>query len=146
VVAPDVLPLPKPLEDLGYTPEFQGNTFVDTVTKISAGSLVDASFPRRTGFVLCIDGNFSKGGGKTITLGDLLEPLHAQLRAELDIKHYKLAEFGKGVGILNEALRQRLEQDPIGSDVTVLVNSRTPEGSDVLNLLESYAGLVFRGM
>lgn len=94
-------------------------------------------------FVLFVDGVFTKGGPTTTLLADFLAPIHAQLR-ELGIKHYKMVDFGKGPGVLCEAVRQTLTQRPFVG--TLLVDSRTPEGSDCLGLLTEFATTVIRGL
>lgn len=95
------------------------------------------------GFTLVVDSFFTKGGPNVTLLADYLAPVHAQLRAELDLKHYKLADYGKGVGLLNEAVRAYLEQAPPTG--ALFVDSRTPEGADLLNLLTAHAAVVIRG-
>lgn len=94
-------------------------------------------------FELFVDCLPSKGGPTTTLLADFLAPIHAQLR-ELGIKHYKMVDFGKGPGVLCEAVRQTLTQRPFVG--TLLVDSRTPEGSDCLGLLTEFATTVVRGL
>lgn len=123
--------------------------FDSGATPVNAPSLGDDSGPMTApagitvGFTLVVDSFFTKGGPDTVTLADYLAPVHAQLRAELDLKHYKLADYGKGVGLLNEAVRAYLEQAPPTG--ALLVDSRTPEGADLLNLLTAHAAVVIRG-
>lgn len=96
------------------------------------------------GFTLLVNALPEKGHFNAIHLADILVPVHAGLR-DIGVKHYKLAEYGKGTGLLVEGLRQLLEQNPLPAGAVVLVDARTAEGADCLGLLTSYAETVVRG-
>lgn len=85
-----------------------------------------------------------EAGVTTVLLANILKEIYAQLRAEHGIKHYKMVDYGKGVGVLNEALRQWLLQNALPDEVFVLVDTRTPEGADCYGTLSEFARLIVR--
>lgn len=128
----------------------EASTAAQVVARLLESAAVDAA-PRR-GFILLVNSvvlpTYAEGRNTepiaTALFTDIIKDVHAQLRAELDIKHYKMVDYGKGVGVLNEALRQRLVQDPIPDDAFVLVDTRTPEGADCYGTLSEFARLIVR--
>lgn len=68
---------------------------------------------------------------KVVTLETFLEPLVTQFEEG----HYKLVTFGRGVGLLEQALREAVEQDPSQLPDALYVDRMSHLGKDTLDYL-----------
>lgn len=95
------------------------------------------------GFVLLV-GCFPIKGGDAVHATDWIGPAKVMIESELGLVDYRLADFGKGPGMLAAAVRQVLSDQPPPSGSLVFLDMRTDEGRHCYDSFRENASLIVR--
>jgi hypothetical protein len=83
-------------------------------------------------------------GEEIMSASEIFATVRETIKTATGIDHYKLIEYGKGVGAWSEAVRQYCEKDLRGQDLFLSLGS--PEAQDALSALEQVSYQVVRGL
>lgn len=133
-IPPETLPSIPPEDFVPAKPKGRG-------TKAAAPKATKAPAtpaPKPEGFTLYVD---CLPIGQPFTLaGTFVAAANEKLRAELGVDDYRLVDYGKGVPVFVGTVLELLD----GTDIAL--DSRTPEGTVLLEALSAKAAVVVRGL
>lgn len=112
-----------------------------------SSSKVNPPKPRSSSMVVIFDAVFAKNetmANGVKNLGDLVEPIAAQIAEENGVEHWGLMEFGKGPHLLASRFDQWLVESPI--DGVVLADSATKEAQALRDVLRRRATVVIQAV
>jgi hypothetical protein len=83
-------------------------------------------------------------GEEVMSASEIFSAVRETIKTATGIDHYRLIEYGKGVGAWSEAVRQYCQIELKGQDLFLSLGS--PEAQDALSALEQVSYQVVRGL
>lgn len=95
------------------------------------------------GFTLMIDASFGKGGAMPLYARDIVERAHERVRS-FGVADYRLADFGKGPGMLADQVRKVLGEMDL-TDATVILDTHSSPELAVVDVFTAAASTIVVG-